>query len=116
MWTIFKVLTDSYNITSVLHFGFLKVASHVGPQLPDQGLKLHVPCTGRQSLKPWTTKEVPTKFNHFKEDSLALSIFLMLRNHHHYVVPDTSIIPKGNPVPPGSHTPLSFSIPDAGNH
>ena len=31
---------------------------HVGPQFPDQGLNL-CPCTARQMLNHWATKEVP---------------------------------------------------------
>ena len=38
------------------------------------------------------------KFNHFKvHNSVALSTFPMLCNHHHYVVPEYFHLPKGNP-------------------
>lgn len=90
MWTIFKVLIDSCYITCFMFW--LLVASHVG-LAPQPGTET-APSLALEGLNPWTTKEVPAKFNHVKEDSLALSIFLMLCNLHHYVVPDISIIPK----------------------
>ena len=46
-----------HSIVSVLCFGFL-ATRHVGSQLPDQGWNCH-PLHLKESLKHWTTKEVP---------------------------------------------------------
>ena len=56
MWTVFKVLVE-FVMTLLVSYGFLAVR-HAGSYLPDEGLNLHT-CTGRQSLNPWTSWEVP---------------------------------------------------------
>ena len=54
MWTIFIVFTE---FVTMFSFMFWFSGSHVGSEFPDQGA--HTLCTGRLSLNPWTTREVP---------------------------------------------------------
>lgn len=47
-------------------------------------------------------------FNHFKlYNSVAISAFTMLCNHHLYLVPNIFITPKGNPIPIKQSLPAS---------
>ena len=60
MWTILKVFIGCViKIASVLYLGFL-VARHVGSYLPTRDWSC-TPCTGRQSLNHWATREVPNE-------------------------------------------------------
>lgn len=51
------------------------------------------------------TKHEIYHFNHFQVyNSVALSAFAVLYNHHHCLVPELFTTPNGNPIPISSHS------------
>ena len=64
MWTLFKVFTESVTTLLLFHVLAFWLGGMWGPSSLTRDQILLTPCTGRQSLNHWTTKEVPPSFSY----------------------------------------------------
>ena len=55
-----KVFIEFVTILFLFYVLVFVAVRHVRSQLPNQESNLHPPCIGRQSLKHWTGREVPS--------------------------------------------------------